>query len=291
MMRAEEPADSHGSWGKTAIRGWKGFTSPWRPSSSDLRNYLASLRPLRPRKILVLGGTPELRLLAASLGAEVTVIDVSPNMISEMGKYLPGREGFREDLIVGDWLKKRLGREIYDAVAADLALRLVPSGRQASFLRRICSCLKDGGRFVTRLHFRDTSLSGRAPGALFDEALSSARGRRKDPYYCASVLRGRLFDAGTWLRASRELRPLASAGPAFRREVARILFEKLRSPAAFFCGSKAELEKGLAAHFRIAGRRTAFDYDDAGFYPVYTLVKRRNFSGPERRAAAAKGRQ
>ncbi len=274
MKRAGKTASAPGSWGKTVLRGWKSFTSPWRPSAADLCNYVAALRPVKPRKILVLGGTPELRLLAASLGAEVTVLDVSKNMISEMGKYLPRREGLTERLIVGDWLKKRLGLKIYDAAAADLALRLVPAGRQASFLKRVCACLKDGGRFVTRLHFRDPSLSGRAPSELFDEALSSIPGRCKDPYYCASVLRGRLFDAGTWRRAARELRPLSSSGPRFRGEVARILFEKLRSPAAFFCGDKAEVEKDLARHFKIAGRRAAFDYDDAGFYPVYTLVKR-----------------
>jgi hypothetical protein len=259
-----------GAWGRITPSGWDEYTPPWRPSAGDIRNYLAALRPLKPRKVLILGSTPELRRLAASLGARATVVDLSDNMLREMGKLLPPRARAGEKRLRADWLRAPLGVSEYDAVLGDLSLRLVEPRRQPALLRRLRACLKSSGRFITRVHFVNHSLPGRPALGIFRRTMRTAR-RSGNPFYLPLLIRSRLFDAGTWRRDMLKLCALARAGSPAEKWTAKILLEKMRAPARFHSQTRVELDARLRRCFTIEKKLRAADYDDSGYYPVYSL--------------------
>lgn len=259
------PRRRAGCWAGVRRGDWEKFFAPWRPSRGDLANYLSALRPLEPRRVLVLGSTPELRLLAASLGARATVMDLSPGMLGEMGRYLPASVRLNEIKVEADWLSAPMGRGLYDAVLGDLVLRLVRPGLRAGLLGKIAASLVKKGRFITRLHLNDASLAG-----LPAERVLRRSPRGLKPYPLASLLRGRFFDAG--IPAGAALFRLCAS--RLGKAPARALAEVMRAPAPFYRTDAEEAGAVLRGAFRLVRRRAAADYPDAAFYPVYTLEKK-----------------
>lgn len=104
-----------------------------------------------PRVLDVGGGTGTLcaRLLERLPGAEVTLVDLDPVMLTIAGASLPPSvEVVRADLRDPDWVVQ-LPYDGYDAVLAVMALHYLPPGRLTELYAELAGLVRPGGFVAT----------------------------------------------------------------------------------------------------------------------------------------------
>ena len=103
---------------------WRKLKPPERPSQEEMAIYekhLKEILQIRRGKIkaVILGTTPEIRdLLARYKIFDVTLVDISPNMVRAMQELLKISKG-REKVVIANWLKTGLPAHQYDVVFCD----------------------------------------------------------------------------------------------------------------------------------------------------------------------------
>jgi hypothetical protein len=132
---------------------WRKTRAPYRFTENELQIYGRLIREAAAAKdnpkMVVLGVTPELRMLGHQHGCRVTCVDFSPMWINAMD-ILMGEDG-KEDIIVRcNWLETPLQRGEYDTVVGDYVLNCLKPTKWDRLLRIVHDLLKPGGYFVTR---------------------------------------------------------------------------------------------------------------------------------------------
>jgi len=280
-------------WDEMAVsRNWQKLGSPWRPSLKDVENYEIGIRCLfvKPKKILVLGATPELRDLAAQLGKEIWLIDYSQNMLSEMTNLLKSADVKKEKWIIDSWsLSRELKKGSFDVILGDLVLRLIPYGQEEIFLKRIVDFLNPKGFFIVRIHLVNNFLQGFSAKKIINSTLALKKSFVSDKEgYIETLLMARFLDKNfsfrkqerirkqSWIDINNYLQKNPKISFSRKRILREILsrFVKEKEIPYFFPREKKEIEKKLNIFFEIKNRLIAEDYQDSQYYPVFILKSR-----------------
>lgn len=270
--------------------GWGKIGSPWRMTAEEQACYEAQLQSIgRGASVLILGATPELRILAARAGACVTCADFSVPMLERMGveaeRAVPGAAR-RESWFVGDWLALPFPGNHFDLALGDMVLPFVGRGDRAAFLDRIARALKPGGRFLTRVHVIDE----RTRNARVEECIAAfpipELWGKSSPRGIAAALNVMLLDrsvdieTGLTNRAKMiaDVRAYKPRGAGMKeRVVLKALLKNYAVGIDFNFELREALERDLERRFKIESVSTSSDYAIPALAPAtpfYVLKKK-----------------
>lgn len=142
-------------------RRWAKVAPPFRPSSEDLATYRTHLAGARPSSLLILGATPELRDLAASLGiARVTLVDRDRVVLAAMSRLVVATDLRHETRVVADWSTMELPPRSFGAIVGDLVWHWLRPSDQPVVADRIRRLLAPGGLFISRFRLIPDAAGG-----------------------------------------------------------------------------------------------------------------------------------
>lgn len=120
-----------------------------------------------PRVLEIGCGTGNLTQRLAERGAQVTGVDINPDMLAVARAKLDGRGGQVELVeMAAVEIRERLPAASFDVVAATLVLSEMSPEEQAYVLEAAHDVLRPGGRIVVADEVRPNSLGGRLAHAL-----------------------------------------------------------------------------------------------------------------------------
>lgn len=270
---------------------WDNIPWPWQAGAGDAALYRRVLETHGERgcRVLILGATPALRIIAAEVGAEVVCADFSISMLSRMGRYvekkIPG--ALRQEVwFCGDWFKIPFPENYFDIVFGDNVLLFVSPAAHHDFLERVSRAMKPSGFFMTRVRIVDETLWNVPPEHVFEKF------RKCFPVidrpdiaipYLSLLLLNWSWDEKTG-RTSRG--KIAAVAAAYRNslphgELRRFLDAFLRRSGIgidFYFAKEKGLEEALGRHFKIVEKSYAAASsspmaDFVSFYPLYLLRK------------------
>ena len=140
------------NWNEERARHWHLFTPPARPSPGDVAIYEQEIRAatrVGASPWLILGCTPELRVLARAHAREAVCVDWNEAVYRVLGEAVG--QGARESLLCADWLGATIERPV-DLVLADGSLNMLPRERHDEMLAKIAGFLAPGGVALVRVH-------------------------------------------------------------------------------------------------------------------------------------------
>ncbi len=260
---------------------WADYTSPFRPSRGDIKNYKKILKGIgRKRKVLILGATPELRDIAAKMNLNVVLADFSIDMIQSMLKYTKLANPNKEIWIKSDWFNMPLKENYFDAVLGDGVLRMVNKEQVGEFLKKIFQLLKLNGYFITRAHFINESMVNKSIKEIVSEIFTYYRDQKVE--ICNTII-SMMFDKfsdkskGT-INRKQAIQALKNYSALFNKKykipnLITELWPKIERKWSVF--DKKELERLFKKFFVITNIKKSTDYLEADFYPIYVLVRRR----------------
>ena len=135
---------------------WKQLPPPTRPSQAAMEVYKQHLRRAKARGeelVLVLGATPELRLLALREGFDVVFVDRDRLMIEAMALLMDcsGVDKARERCLVCDWLKIPDYQPPFGVVLGDGSLNHLTREQMSKLLSRMRGLLTTSGSLCLRV--------------------------------------------------------------------------------------------------------------------------------------------
>ena len=149
-------------WGRMS-KLWNKFSKPGRPSEDDIRNYDQLLRTALKNKIspkvVVLGATPEIRILldkySKRQSAEIYCVDMTKDMYQAMSALIKNKNP-KENFISSNWIEisKKIKPKSIDVVIGDYVIGNV-GGSEDKFLKEVSKILKKDGCFITRAQIMD----------------------------------------------------------------------------------------------------------------------------------------
>lgn len=169
-------------WRKDFVYAWKYFTTPSRPSPSELK-YIKNriLEKGESLKVLILGSTPEYRNICGELGIPVTIIDynkLSYEILKELVEHMP-----KETFIEGNWIDVKLD-EKFDIILGDNVVNVIPLPNMKTFLANMSKMLNKKGLFFSRNYIRYKGES-----YTTEKAIEEYRREGKDWPFIAGTLR------------------------------------------------------------------------------------------------------
>lgn len=262
---------------------WGNLTFPHRPTESEVGVYRGFVdRGTRSRpQLIIFGATPELRDLAAELGADTTLFDIEPGIFAGMLRFCRRARPEREVWIKGDWLNTSLPERHYDVILGDLILRNVDVAEQEWLLESIRKACAPGGKFITRVHCINPENRKRNWEEIFDEMRHFPYEQKK--YEAMSTLLSRLFDKST---KEGRVSPadiahaaygyLKTREPSFeyRMFLLEFLEKRIRNMKRLASQTREDIENLLQKYFVIEDSKAAGGYPEAEFYPIYCLRPR-----------------
>jgi hypothetical protein len=130
---------------------WAKTLPPARPAKEDIMVYRKLFNQYKSKtgktKLLILGATPELRDLAASLKFDVTVADFNIEMIKALTPLRKTKS--KEKFVVSFWQKIPI-KDHYDIITGDVAVNMLDKKDIPVLLKRISDLLVPGGCFIHR---------------------------------------------------------------------------------------------------------------------------------------------
>jgi SAM-dependent methyltransferase len=168
------------TWQESWDRQQTAFMPDREQRFAAMLDAVAATTDGRPPRLLDLAGgtgTISLRALARFTGADVTVLDQDPVLLTIAGASL-GDRGTVVDADLGDpgW-RAKLPREGFDAVLTATALHWLPAERVAALYSEVREVLRPGGIFANADHMPEESLP-----TLSAKLRDHARGVRETRY-------------------------------------------------------------------------------------------------------------
>lgn len=236
------------------------------------------------KKILILGATPELRILAASMGAEVVCADFSLPMLEHMGgiveKKMKGAVA-REVWFKGDWIDIPFPQNYFSFAMGDLVSPFIAQKDIERFFQKIQRTLKPGGYFITRLHVLDGDIVSRSPEEFFD-AFFREHDLGADLKTTLHLLNIKLLD-WSWNRATgmtdrrnmiEMVRRYSRSAPADQGTILEAFIKEYSKGVDYYAETENDYENLMKKYFAIESKSIARDYAAPGylsFYPLFVL--------------------
>jgi len=268
-----------------ALQNWDKYTSPFRPSFGDIKNYSDTLKQYKTKKnILLLGSTPEIREVLSKLNSSVTIADFSFEMILGMLSFGKKIVQDQENWIKINWmdLNKFLKSNCFDLIIGDLVLRNIESNFQSKFLNDISKLLKPKGKIITRIHFFNEDLIDIDSNKIIMDVFKKVK--NIDNKLVEDLIASRLLDKNTGFKNKKNNKELFAkninyflknkANSKRERLILSDIIEKWVGPRIWTQRTQKEIEKLLISDFVIKDKKISKDYIDSEFYPMYILKKK-----------------
>lgn len=136
---------------------WRESEALFRPQSEILQTYerhIAKMSRQKDASILILGVTPELRMLALKNGCRVTAVDNNMIVIRAMDEFMDyrGLDRRKENILNCNWLDMPLENHAYDLALGDGSLSMLTTLEDLEkLLVRLRELLKPDGFFSTKV--------------------------------------------------------------------------------------------------------------------------------------------
>ena len=136
----------------THLVPWSEYAPPFRPAPADILALQHVIDDLEPRRVVLLGLTPEIAGCDWPAGVEFTAVDHSAGMIERMWPPPVVPRGAR--VACADWCEMPVPSESVDLVTGDGCLTFLTFDGWRRLAREVARVLKPGGRFVLRVFLR-----------------------------------------------------------------------------------------------------------------------------------------
>jgi len=139
------------SWSDIAEK-WKQYGYPAKPSSKEVNFFRSKIKDLfghrkeKDIRALVLGATPEFRDLLSECEINTTLIDNNLNSVKAMTSLMK-KKVFKEEVVIGNWLKMPFPENSFDFVLSDSAQDNVKFKDFNKFFDNIFRILKPNGYY------------------------------------------------------------------------------------------------------------------------------------------------
>lgn len=148
------------------VKWWKKVAPPVRPSKADLRIYeeflTKAIKNKKKPKILVLGATPEMRDLGHKFNAEITVCDLSIEMIIATSQLMQYKNNVEKEIWTrANWVTVPLQHNHYDIILGDGVTTNISWSEAKQWWKHLTELLKPNGVFITRAFFVDSKIAAK----------------------------------------------------------------------------------------------------------------------------------
>ncbi|MFX0116637.1 MAG: class I SAM-dependent methyltransferase [Candidatus Hodarchaeota archaeon] len=155
MVHGPECIEAQFSW-QEVLDIWKNFLPPIRPSIMDQQVYEGCIKKIKDRQgssVLILGVTPELRMLAIKYCCRVVAVDLHTVMIKAMNRLMDTFEFVtcNEVIVKGYWLAMPFRRGEYDLILSDCSLNSLTKAETRRLLMEVKRLLKEDGYICMRV--------------------------------------------------------------------------------------------------------------------------------------------
>lgn len=272
-------------WGLVTSESWQMLSPPFRPSKEEVEIYKKEIQRIsKVKHVLVLGSTPELRDLAASLELDQYVVaDQSEKMLTTMSELLHVANPREEIWIKENWTTLSLKRGFFDAIIGDLVLRQLLPEEQSAFLSTVKKLLTQEGVFVTRVQYARRKVQLGEDDKLIQDFLDEAKGKYDSLKVCLFI--SELLNISalsskkklSYTNAKNVLETFAKqiGNINDRLLISRILRRFFVSGLDMAYQDKKELSQLFQSHFQIIEEQNATDYPVSKYYPIITLKKQK----------------
>lgn len=260
----------------TLWESFKGYTV--RPVASTQTYYEATLSRLDAQgcRVLMYGGTPEVRDVILRVAASATIVDRSRTMVEAMGLLTSGRCFLNpnERFVQADWLEIPLEDGHADIAIGDDAINMVDWDKFDAFAATTARLLKPGGYFICHLLVRpDESLRNMSVAQVLQEYRD---GLIRSEYDLASRLNFIFYDNRTyrmgWQASLAGIRRTIDENPAGEYSKVKEFIERFQlCNSSFACPPVREWEELISRHFTIDDVFMPQEHDYCQFEPVYLL--------------------
>lgn len=265
------------------ISSWDQTPIPVRPSRDEIEIYREFLQKQQSKgRILILGSTPELRDLAArETNAVVYLADFSYRAPFETLKFTKYVDPSKEKWIKDNWLELPFPPNFFDLIVGDLVLQQFPPALESTFLEKMRSFLRSNGAFIGRFHFLDKRVQQGNIGEIVQRTLRS-RVDEQQKFFQLKLRIVWLFadlERRIWRRqlAAKKFNEFLLDSTAQQPLLLRVrdsLADESDSFQSWSCPTEEKLITILSPFFLIEDKKTASDYEDAEYYPLFLLSPR-----------------
>jgi len=265
----------------STVRHRDRLVSPARPSAEAVNIYGEFLIKVNPRKVMILGSTPELRDLIREQNISNPVIaDFSIEMIKNNLLLCKKADGENEIWLKSDWLDLPLEKKYFDCILGDLVIGQFISRDQPKLISKIAELLKPGGVFITRIHETNETLKNMATNEIVKKTLENMNAGNERQKYIILLwrLRDALRDPTTGLtdpeKILRELEKFFPENELQEKVSARLknvaLKRKTRS-IDYPSQTEKEVETLLKSVFASLEKKRPKSHEEEEYFPIYKL--------------------
>lgn len=268
-------------WHQSVSKKWKFYKIPARPSRGDVKVYeklfSGAIKGKKNSKVLILGSTPELRDLAHKYKTEVTIIDISLEMMMAMRQFMKYKdETEKESWVKSGWLKNPLDSEYFDVILGDFVNENIPFNLHKEFYKELARLLKKNGYFITRVmhcpskktlpeetiakYLKLKDFVNLLEEMFFDLLVNSAK-----PPSFEMPTKNAILSLEDYKKGQKNKKLLDSA-------INKLNF--LYSPKTWWGTTKEIFQSRIKKNFQINKIENARNYSSANYYPIYLLKKK-----------------
>lgn len=254
---------------------YKGFTVRPLPSTERYYQSVVNRFSAPDHKLVVYGGTPEIRTVIYEVGRNAVIVDRAPTMVNAMGLLTSGGKPLldNETIIQGDWLNIPLSASA-DLAFGDDAVNMVPWESFGKFMSEAHRFLVKHGLYACHLLVQPEERYRRQSAA--DVIREYEEGGIGSEFDLASRINFTFYDEAIyrmgWQQSIAGLKRLLEAGKITSDHG---FIERFTNCGSMFaCPPQKEWERLIEPLFSIEEIFYPSEYDYCRFEPLYLLRKR-----------------
>jgi len=266
---------------------WDKYSSPFRPSLEEKEEYNNLIDKYGSGNNLLLGSTPELRILFSLKKSKVTLVDSSREMMKHMLQLNKNINRKNEIWVNVNWLELNnyFKKRSFNLIIGDLVLRNLKLDEQKKFLKIASHLLSKKGTFIIRLHFIDESLLNKNSESIIKSVFNKKIKQNQD---IEDLITSRLFDKCTNFenhkvdegRFIEDIKQYSKKSTLEKKEkiILKNILKKWTAPKdwpekTWIQTTEKEIQKIISNDFVIKDKITSTDHIDFKYYPIYVLKK------------------